>query len=74
MATDKEMKKWMDSQYYKEIQLLEYFDDDVCELMNKYIKKGFISEKGKLFFDDDDIVDDFNYHLEGLKNLIRKTK
>jgi len=58
----------------KEITLyLEYFDDDVCELMNKYIKKGFISEKGELFFDDDDIVDDFNYHLEGLKNLIRKT-
>ena len=51
----------------------EYFDDAICDVMNKYIKDGFTSENGDLFFDDDDIVKDFNYHIEGLKKLIKMT-
>ena len=51
----------------------EYFDDDICDVMNKYIKDGFISENGDLFFDDGDIVKDFNYHIEGLLKLIKMT-
>lgn len=51
----------------------DYFDDNICDVMNRYIKKGFISKNGNLFFDDDEIVADFNYHIEGLKNLIKMT-
>ena len=54
-------------------EISDYFDDDICDVMNKYIKKGFISKNGDLFFDDDKIVADFNYHIEGLKNLIKMT-
>jgi|TARA_R110000824_G_scaffold285766_2_gene473892 hypothetical protein len=54
-------------------QILEDIDNDVCVLFNKYIKKGFVSEKGELFFDDDDIVSRFNFHLMGLQRLIVDT-
>ena len=52
---------------------IDLFDDDICDVMNKHIKKGFISENGELFFDDNNIVDKFNYHIEGLKELIKMT-
>ena len=61
---------------YKEVgieQILEDIDDDVLVLFNKYIKEGFVSEKGELFFDDDDIVSRFNFHLMGLQRLIVDT-
>ena len=51
----------------------EHFDDAMCDVMNKYIKNGFTSENGDLFFDDGDIVKDFNYHIEGLLKLIKMT-
>ena len=54
-------------------EISDYFDDDICDVMNKYIKDGFTSKNGDLFFDDDDIVKDFNYHIEGLKKLIKMT-
>ena len=54
-------------------EIRDYIDDDICNAMNRYIKKGFISKNGNLFFDDDEIVADFNYHIEGLKNLIKMT-
>ena len=52
---------------------IDLFDDDICDVMNKHIKKGFLSENGELFFDDNNIVDKFNYHIEGLKELIKMT-
>jgi len=52
---------------------IDLFDDDICDVMNRHIKKGFISENGELFFDDNNIVDKFNYHIEGLKELIKMT-
>ena len=52
---------------------IDLFDDDICDVMNRHIKKGFISENGELFFDDNHIVDKFNYHIEGLKELIKMT-
>ena len=53
---------------------MEHFDDDVCDLVNKYLGKGFISADNEQFFNDKDIVADFNYHLEGLKTLIEYTR
>ena len=54
-------------------EISDCLDDDICDVMNKYIKKGFTSENGDLFFDDDSIVKDFNYHIEGLVKLIKMT-
>jgi len=48
-------------------------DDDLCAVLNKHIKTGFISKDGYLFFDDEDIVDDLNLHIKGLITLIKMT-
>ena len=51
----------------------ECFDDDISNVMDKYIKKGFVSKKGNMFFEDDEILDSFEYHIKGLLNLIKMT-
>ena len=53
---------------------MEHFDDDVCDLVNSYLGEGFVSETNEQFFNDKDLVTDFNYHLEGLKKLIQYTR
>ena len=53
---------------------IEMFDDDVCDLFNKYLGVGFVSKNNNQFFDDEDLVADFNYHIEGLKKLIQYTR
>ena len=53
--------------------IFEQIDDDITNVLDKYIKKGFISNNGKLFFEDDKILDDFEHHLKGLQNLIKMT-
>ena len=53
--------------------LIECFDDDICGVMNKYIKEGFVSKNKELFFDDKEIVEKFNYYLNGLTGLILDT-
>ena len=58
----------------KDYKILEHFDDDVCDLFNKYLGVGFVSENNNQFFDDEDLVADFNYHIEGLKTLIQYTR
>ena len=57
-----------------EIYSIEHFDDDVCDLVNSYLGEGFVSTNNEQFFNDKDIVADFNYHLEGLKKLIQYTR
>ena len=49
------------------------FDHDITKVMDKYIKKGFTSKAGYLFFEDDKILDSFEHHLKGLMNLIKMT-
>ena len=42
---------------YKKIgieNIIEEIDDDICRIFDKYIKKEFVSENGKLFFEDDE--------------------
>tara|TARA_Y100000310_G_C19988078_1_gene492861 strand:+ start:214 stop:435 length:222 start_codon:yes stop_codon:yes gene_type:complete len=53
--------------------IFEQMDNDITDVMDKYIKKGFISKNGNLFFEDDEILDSFEYHLKGLVNLIKMT-
>ena len=54
-------------------QMLENIDDDITKVMDKYIKNGFISKNKELFFEDDDILDKYEYYVNGLKGLILDT-
>jgi hypothetical protein len=58
----------------KEEYSMEHFDDDFCDLFNSYIGESFVSSNNKQFFDDEDLVDDFDYHLDGLRRLILRTR
>ena len=58
---------------YKKFSM-EMFDDDVCDLFNKYLGTGFVSSNNEQFFNDEDLVDDFNFHIEGLKTLLEYTR
>ena len=53
---------------------IENFDDDVCDLVNSYLGTGFVSSNNEQFFNDEDLVDDFNFHIEGLKTLLEYTR
>lgn len=53
--------------------LLLSFDDELCELMQKYIDVNHKHRAKQLFFDDKDIVEDFNYALNILQRLIKET-
>ena len=63
-------KATIDSNEYS----MEHFDDDVCDLVNSYLGEGFVSENNEQFFNDKDLVADFNYHIAGLKTLIQNTR
>ena len=54
-------------------QMLENIDDDITKVMDKYIKNGFVSKNKELFFEDDDILDKYEYYVNGLKGLILDT-
>lgn len=53
--------------------LLLSFDDELCELMQKYIDVNHKHRAKQLFFDDKDINEDFNYALNILQRLIKET-
>ena len=54
-------------------ELADYIDDDICDVIDKYIRSGFISKNGEQFFNDDAICEVFNHHVNGLKALVRNT-
>ena len=63
-------KATIDSNKYS----MEHFDDSICDLFSLYLGEGFVSENNEQFFNDEDLVVDFNYHLNGLKALILHTR
>ena len=48
-----------------------FLDDDLCALIQEYMPLGWQSENGKLFFDDEEIVEEFNEAVAILTKLIR---
>ena len=44
-------------------QYIEHFDDDVCNIMCKYVNM-------ENFFDDKETEEKFDYYINGLKGLI----
>tara|TARA_B100000579_G_scaffold431165_1_gene445775 strand:- start:380 stop:685 length:306 start_codon:yes stop_codon:yes gene_type:complete len=53
--------------------LLQSFDEELCDLMEKYIDVNHKYRDCMPFFDDKDIVEDFNYALNILQRLIKET-
>ena len=53
--------------------LLQLFNDELCDLMQKYIDVNHKHTAKQLFFDDKNIVEDFNYALNILQRLIKET-
>ena len=55
-------------------KILEHFDDDFCDLFSRYLILTLGSLVDKQFFDDEDLVDDFDFYLDGLRRLILHTR
>tara|TARA_R110002020_G_scaffold472977_1_gene701634 strand:- start:455 stop:829 length:375 start_codon:yes stop_codon:yes gene_type:complete len=53
--------------------ILQYLDEDITILLDKYIAKYYLSEDGYLFFEDDKILDRFLFALDVLQSLIKDT-
>ena len=53
--------------------LLQSFDEELCDIMEKYIDVNHKHRDCMPFFDDKDIVEDFNYALNILQRLIKET-
>ena len=69
MKTIKEFQQ----QEIKTQTLLISFDEELCDLMQKYIDVTHKHRAKELFFDDKDIVEDFNYSVTRLQKLIKAT-
>ena len=52
-------------------EALGHFDDDLCDLFNKYIGRGFVSKDGYLFFEDEALEGKFSLATDMLKELIK---
>ena len=53
--------------------ILQHLDDDITILLDKYIAKYYLSEDGYLFFEDDKILDKFDFALNIIQSLIKDT-
>jgi len=53
--------------------LLQSIDEELCDLMQKYIDVNHKYRAKQLFFDDKFINEDFNYALTILQRLIKET-
>ena len=69
MKTIKEFQQ----QEIKDQTLLQSFDEELCNLMEKYIDVNHKHRAKELFFDDKDILEDFNYSVTRLQKLIKET-
>ena len=52
---------------------LDFFDDDIMQIFDKYIAKGFVSDDGYLFFEDKALEEKFTLAVDMLKELIKYT-
>ena len=52
---------------------LDFFDEDIMQIVDKYIAEGFVSDDGYLFFEDKALEEKFNLAVDMLKELIKHT-
>ena len=67
---EKELGK-LQQEEVKNKTLLQDFDDELCNLMQKYIDVNHKHRDCMPFFDDNYMVEDFNYALNILQRLIK---
>ena len=53
--------------------ILECIDDDITNVLDKYIAKYYLSKDGNLFFEDDKILNRFEFALSVIQSLIKDT-
>lgn len=57
--------------YNQKVKDVELFDGELCDIIQKYIAKGWTSKNNELFFDDEEIVYQFDLASHMLQNLIK---
>jgi|TARA_R110002020_G_scaffold228810_1_gene439610 hypothetical protein len=60
--------------YGNEVVDIEYLAEDLDGLIEKYMPKGWVSENNALFFDDEDIIEDYDRALRVLVRLIAQVQ
>lgn len=58
----------------KKVKSIDYFYDDLCELIQEYFPKGWTSKNDQLFFDDEELMEDFDKATDILIDIIKQTK
>jgi hypothetical protein len=62
------------NRYGNKVVDVENLDEDVCALIQKYMPLGWLSENNELFFDDEEIVKEFDEAVAILTRLINKVQ
>ena len=57
----------------KVASVLDFLDEDIMRVVDKYIAKGFVSDNGYLFFEDRVLEEKFTLAVDMLKELIKHT-
>lgn len=60
--------------YGNEVVNVKYLDENLCDLIQEYMPEGWVSENNELFFDDEEIVSQFDDAMEILTRLISKVQ
>lgn len=60
--------------YGNEVVNVKYLDENLCDIIQEYMPKGWVSENNELFFDDEEIVSQFDDAVEILTRLISKVQ
>jgi hypothetical protein len=60
--------------YGHEVVNVKYLDENLCDLIQEYMPEGWVSENNELFFDDDEMVSQFDDAVEILTRLISKVQ
>jgi hypothetical protein len=60
--------------YNTEVKDIDLFDGELCDIIQKYFVKGWTSKNNELFFDDDEIIYQFNLASNILQNLIKEAQ
>lgn len=66
----------MDLKNYKgeKVKDVDMFFDDLCDLIQEYFPNGWTSKNDQLFFDDEELMEDFDKATELLIDVIKQTK
>ena len=60
--------------YGHEVVNVENLDENLCDLIQEYMPEGWVSENNELFFDDEEMVSQFDDAVEILTRLISKVQ